>query len=93
MGDLFSPQANKPHHWRFAGCVDDINSLSIAQNVNPIMVEQHISAHATVKTVAMVGNGRPASCLVVELQGTTNAEATMDEIWPTRRWLARGAEL
>ncbi len=81
MGDLFSPHPSKPHHWRFAGRVDDVIILSTAANINPIGFENQVSKHDMVKAVAVLGTGRPSPCMVLELHDATNAEAQLDEIW------------
>lgn len=91
MGDLFSPHPTKPHHWRFAGRVDDIIILSLAQNINPIPFEQQVGKHERVKAVAMLGNGRLTPCLVLELYDTVNAEAQLDEIWSAMEKAWEGA--
>ncbi|KAM4067304.1 AMP-binding enzyme [Hirsutella rhossiliensis] len=92
MKDLFIRHQTKPHHWKFAGRADDNIILTNGQNINPTGFEEAVSKHELVKSVVVLGTGRPSPCMVLELHDETDSELQVDQIWPTVQAALRGRQ-
>ncbi|KAK2603059.1 hypothetical protein N8I77_009543 [Diaporthe amygdali] len=64
--DLFTKHPTKPNLYKYYGRRDDILVLANGEKVNPIPLEQHIQADASLKGVLLTGNGRTQPALIVE---------------------------
>jgi hypothetical protein len=67
MSILFVKHPTKPHHWKHAGRTDDIINLKSGFSFNPVLHEQLITTHATVKHCVVVGSGRDMLAAIIEL--------------------------
>ena len=90
MKDLFSKHPSKPDHWLYMGRADDVIVLSNGEKLNPLSTEAKVREHLDVKGALVVGQGKFAPGLIVELQPevaklTQIAEdraRIVDSIWP-----------
>lgn len=83
--DLFTQHPTKPDLFKYYGRKDDILVLSNGEKVNPIPLEQHIQADASLKGVLLTGNGRTQPVLLVEPKDTLNEPGRarlIDRLWP-----------
>lgn len=64
--DLFTQHPTKPNLFKYYGRKDDILVLSNGEKVNPIPLEQHVQADASLKGVILTGNGQAQPALIVE---------------------------
>jgi acyl-coenzyme A synthetase/AMP-(fatty) acid ligase len=83
--DLFSKHPTKEGLWRFEGRSDDVVICSTGQKINPMAMETLLSAHPSVKSALVCGNGRIQLSLLLETEFPLNDEsdksALLDEIW------------
>lgn len=83
--DLFTQHPTKPGLFKYYGRKDDILVLSNGEKVNPIPLEQHVQADASLKGVLLTGNGRTQTVLIVEPKDTldeTGGAQLVDKLWP-----------
>lgn len=64
--DLFTQHPTKPNLFKYHGRKDDILVLFNGEKVNPIPLEQHVQADASLKGVILTGNGQTQPALKVE---------------------------
>ncbi|KAM0339571.1 hypothetical protein ACHAPU_010870 [Fusarium lateritium] len=85
MKDLYSKHPAKKDHWLYRGRADDIIVLSTAQKLNPVPVEEIVTADPAVSAALVIGTDRPQPCLLVEATcpPTDAAEriGLLDSIW------------
>lgn len=83
--DLFTQHPTKPDLFKYYGRKDDILVLSNGEKVNPIPLEQHVQADASLKGVLLTGNGRTQTVLLVEPKDTLDEPGRarlIDKLWP-----------
>ncbi|KAH7024499.1 uncharacterized protein B0I36DRAFT_274061 [Microdochium trichocladiopsis] len=93
--DLFERHPTLPHHWRHVGRGDDIIVFSNGEKLNPITIEDILSAHPAVAGAVVVGAGRFQAGLLIEPthnleEGSSRGDQEkekkrkelLDEIWP-----------
>lgn len=83
--DLFTRHPTKPDLFKYYGRKDDILVLSNGEKVNPIPLEQHVQADASLKGVLLTGNGRTQTVLLVEPKDNLDEPGRarlIDKLWP-----------
>lgn len=82
--DLFNRHPENPNLWQYKGRTDDILVLSNGEKLNPVGMETIILGHPAVMGALIVGQRRFQASLLIELkEQPEDAEALVDEIWPT----------
>lgn len=93
-GDLYSPHPSIPGLWKYRGRADDCFVLVTGSNINPLTMEGHVVAHPEVRAVLMLGQRKPRTGLLIELENEIQEEERMmmtdederrmiiDKIWP-----------
>ncbi|CRG84906.1 hypothetical protein PISL3812_02079 [Talaromyces islandicus] len=85
--DLFSKHPTKDNLWLHRGRADDIIVFSTGEKLQPVDIENKISANQAITGAIVIGTGRFQSSLLVEivnpLQGQKTKEQLIDEIWPS----------
>lgn len=85
--DLYGKHPTKENVWRYRGRIDDLVMFSNGEKLNPIDMEDMISAHPAILSALVGGEGRFHSFLLVEpvdFPADQEARSTLlDEIWPT----------
>ncbi|KAH8170491.1 male sterility protein [Sarocladium implicatum] len=86
-GDIYSRHPTKPDLWSYSGRADDLVVLSTGEKFNPLPAEAKINTSPLVRRSLMAGRGLPHPVLLVQRNGATTADMTLDEIitalWPT----------
>lgn len=83
--DLFAGHPSEPGLWQFIGRTDDVVVLSTGEKVNPVAMQDALSAHPLLKGALVVGQGRFRAALLVEPDWSKwngTADGLVDEIWP-----------
>ena len=82
--DLFTRHPENPNLWQYKGRTDDILVLSNGEKMNPVGMEKIIDSHPAVMGSLIVGQRRfQASLLIEPKDQPEDAEALIDDIWPT----------
>ena len=85
-GDLYSKHPTKQGYWRCCGRSDDIIAFSNGEKLNPVTIEDVVSAHPAIKHALVNGHGRFQASLLLELKMPllNHEKATLlDDIWLT----------
>ena len=92
-GDLYKRHPSKPGSWAFRARADDIISLTNAEKINPVTMENVIIGHPAVKSAIVGGHGQFQTSLLVEPNHPCNDENArvkfIRDIWPTVKRASR----
>lgn len=83
--DLFTRHPTKQNLYKYYGRKDDILVLANGEKVNPIPLEQHVQADASLKGVLLTGNGQTQTVLLVEPKDNLDEPGRarlIDKLWP-----------
>lgn len=83
--DLFTQHPTKPNLYKYYGRKDDILVLSNGEKVNPIPLEQHVQADASLKGTLLTGNGRMQPVVIVEPRDALDEPGRaqlLEKLWP-----------
>ncbi|KAJ5238518.1 hypothetical protein N7468_003137 [Penicillium chermesinum] len=85
--DLYKPHPTKAHHWMHVGRADDVIAFSNGEKLNPVTIEQTISAHPALKRAVVVGQGKFQAAIFLDPLEQPEDEAAarelIEDIWPT----------
>ena len=95
MKDLFVKHPTKKGWWRSCGRTDDVIVFTDARKLNPILMEDVIESHPSIRTALLCGHARLRPALLVEPVSHPTSEKEkvklMSEIWAAaERAMERG---
>ncbi|OIW26213.1 acetyl-CoA synthetase-like protein [Coniochaeta ligniaria NRRL 30616] len=83
--DLWKPHPTLPDHWIYYGRVDNVIVFSNGEKLNPVTIEDMVSAHPGLKGALVVGQGRFQAAMILEpaslLTNADEKEKLIDDVW------------
>lgn len=83
--DLWKPHPTLPDYWLYCGRVDNVIVFSNGEKLNPVTIEDMISAHPRLQGAMVVGQGRFQAALILEpidpLANADEEEKLIDDVW------------
>lgn len=93
--DVYSPHPTKPELWLYQGRGDDMLVFSNGEKLNPLPVEESITAQPLVSAALIVGQSRFQPALLVEPKSPVaypdDRDVLLDKIWPVIQGACRTA--
>ncbi|KAK2061525.1 thioester reductase domain-containing protein [Colletotrichum caudatum] len=84
--DMYRKHPTLPDHWLFHGRSDNVIVLSNGEKLNPVTIEETVTAHPRVKGAVVAGAMRFQPLLVLEpaepLASEEERESFVDDVWP-----------
>lgn len=84
--DLYTKHLTKPDLWKYSGRADDIITLTNGEKVNPVAMENLLSAQPDTRSVLVVGQARFQTALLIEakepLLDRASREEYIEKMWP-----------
>lgn len=83
--DLYKPHPTVPDHWLYSGRIDSVIVFSNGEKLNPVSIEETVSAHARLRGALVVGQGKFQAALILEPTvyppNAEEEEKLVEDVW------------